>query len=80
MLHATVKSHRASYRSLAEGSIPSVLPAIGLRLAAYLEGYAPWVWWRVCKLLRLALPRNSEGNRARQQLPNKIVRIGETTA
>ncbi|MBW4472343.1 MAG: hypothetical protein KME45_18355 [Stenomitos rutilans HA7619-LM2] len=42
MLHATVKRHRASYRSLAEGVIPPVLPAIGLRLAAYPSRYAPW--------------------------------------
>jgi hypothetical protein len=45
MLHAMVKSHRASYRSLAEGVIPPDLPAIGLRLAAYNPMYAPGFWW-----------------------------------
>ncbi len=56
MLHATVMSHRASYRSQASAELQvlscllsaqssslssNLLPAIGLRLAAYIPVYAP---------------------------------------
>jgi hypothetical protein len=37
-----------------------LLPAIGLRLAAYLSRYAPLFWWRVCKLPRLGRGNNCQ--------------------
>jgi hypothetical protein len=70
MLHAAVKSHRASYRSLAEGFIPSVLPANKVQACSVSLQIRTFVWWRVCTASAIG---------ARQQLPGKV-RIDEAIA